>query len=73
MTVQRDWYPGDKYTLGPYDAISSLKGARYSIITPDVEPFVAAVVAEVPDLETARKIIHALNGRPVPSATGGKS
>lgn len=56
-------YPGDKYTLGPYDAISSLTGARYTIIAPGSEPFMASVVAEVPDLETARKIVHALNGR----------
>lgn len=51
-----------KFDLGPYDAISSLTGARYKIIAPTDRPFMAAVVAEVPDLEMARKIVAALNG-----------
>lgn len=45
--------------LGPYYSESHIRGARYQIITPSGEPFVARIVAEVPDLNEARAIIAA--------------
>lgn len=47
--------------LGPYYSDSQIKGARYLIITPGDQPFMARIVAEVTDLETARKIIRLWN------------
>lgn len=54
--------------LGPYYSDSQIKGGRYLIITPGDQSFVAGIVAEVPDLEMARKIIAALSAPVSPQA-----
>ena len=50
-----------KLDLGPYYSDSQIKGARYLIIAPSDQPFRARIVAEVPDLVTARTIVDLWN------------